>query len=162
MPWGRAAFTGGLIAGITFAAFEMLTGAAQSGADGFWMPLRMISAVILGPRALQSSYPLAIAVITGVLIHMVLSIAFAFNFIAIAQPQPTDNWKRGLPIASTAFGLGLWIVNVYVIAPILDWYWFPDQSNPLIQGLAHTFFYGSVLGMYLRRHLLTAEIPLIE
>jgi hypothetical protein len=153
------AFIGGVTAGITLAAFEMLTGAAQSGAAGFWMPLRMTSAIVLGPLALQSSYPIALAAVTGLLIHMLLSITFAFNFLAIVQPEPTDLWRRGIPVAATVFGLGLWIVNFYVLAPVLGWYWFPDQSDPLVQFFAHTFFYGSVLGVYLSRHRVMTGMP---
>ncbi|MGH2382721.1 MAG: hypothetical protein ACRDG7_16090 [Candidatus Limnocylindria bacterium] len=36
-----------------------------------------------------------------------------------------------------------------VIAPIGGWTWFPEGTNALVQFIAHTFFYGTVLGIYL-------------
>ncbi len=52
-------------------------------------------------------------------------------------------------IATAVLGLGLWIVNFYVIANLAGWVWFPDKSNPVVQFFAHTVFFGSVLGLYL-------------
>jgi len=54
-----------------------------------------------------------------------------------------------LLVWASAAGLGLWLVNFYVIAPIGGWTWFPEDTIPLRQFIAHTFFYGAVLGLYL-------------
>jgi hypothetical protein len=71
-------------------------------------------------------------------------------------PQPGEVIGRhGVRQATTllvwasAAGLGLWLVNFYVIAPIGGWTWFPEDTIPLRQFIAHTFFYGAVLGLYL-------------
>lgn len=46
--------------------------------------------------------------------------------------------------AGAVFGLLLWVVNFYLISP-LAFPWFA-MASPLVQFLAHTFFFGAVLG----------------
>lgn len=48
---------------------------------------------------------------------------------------------------ATVFGFALWIVNFYVIAPVA-FPWF-TQSPPVLQFVAHTFFFGTALGLLL-------------
>jgi hypothetical protein len=156
--WAMQVVVGGLVAGITFAAFEMIISALLSGAQGFWMPLRMIAAILLGSRALEPSYPLASAVPVGLLIHIMLSVGFALMFFAVVQPRSTIWSSSGLLVSSSIFGCILWIVNFYVIALALDLTWFPDSTNPLVQFLAHTFFYGCVLGVALNRSAIIADL----
>lgn len=50
-------------------------------------------------------------------------------------------------VVASIFGLALWLINFYVIAPFA-FPWFL-QSSPLVQFVGHTFFFGSVLGYYL-------------
>lgn len=46
-------------------------------------------------------------------------------------------------------GLPLWLVNFYIIAPaVFPWF---TNANPVVQFLAHTFFFGTALGIYLER-----------
>ena len=56
-----------------------------------------------------------------------------------------------LAIAGALFGIALWLVNFYVIAPVVGWQWFPEQTNPIVQFLAHTFFFGAPAGWMLAR-----------
>ncbi len=148
--WTTAAIVGGLTAGGAFAGFEMAIGALQSGAEGLWLPLRMISAIVLGAKALQSSYPLLTAAIVGLLLHAVLSVIFALIFSVVErQSMPRSGYE--LVLSASGFGCVLWIVNFYVIAPVFAWVWFPDHSHPLLQFVAHTFVYGGVLGLMLMR-----------
>ncbi len=52
--------------------------------------------------------------------------------------------------AATAYGLLLWLVNFYLIARVAGWDWFPDGADQFWQGfIAHTFVFGSLLGIYL-------------
>lgn len=145
LRWGlRQGAIAGIVAGIVFAAFEMIVSASMMGADAFFMPLRMIGAIALGPGALDPGYSLVTAGIAGVVVHFVLAIIYGIIFGEIAA------MLRG-PIAfigaGSLFGLALWLVNFYVIAPVL-FPWFL-QSSPLVQFIAHTFFFGAVLGYYL-------------
>ena len=157
--WVMHAVAGGLVAGVTLAAFEMTIGALLSGDQGLWMPARMIAAILLGSHVLEPSYPLTSVVPRALLIHMMLSVIFALIFNAVVQPRSTTRSSYGLLVSSSAFGCMLWIVNFYVIAPTLALTWFPDGTNPLVQFLAHTFFYGSVLGVVLNRCAIVAELP---
>ncbi len=57
------------------------------------------------------------------------------------------NSRWALIGVATVFGFALWIVNFYVVAPIL-FPWF-GMANPVVQFFAHTFFFGTVLGLVL-------------
>ncbi|RWP37453.1 hypothetical protein [Mesorhizobium sp.] len=134
----------GIVAGIVFAAFEMAASAFMMGAEAFFMPLRMIGAIALGPEALDPGYPLLTASIAGVVVHLILAIAYGIVFGEIAAMLRGRAAFIGL---GSIFGLALWLVNFYVIAPIA-FPWFL-QASPVVQFIAHTFFFGTVLGWYL-------------
>jgi uncharacterized membrane protein YagU involved in acid resistance len=138
----------GVLAGVVFALFEMVASALLMGPAAFFMPLRMIGAIVLGPQALDPTYSLAAAAVAGVLVHMVLSIAFAFAFAAVASPLSTTS---ALVAGGIGFGVALWLINFYLIAPLAGWTWFPERANPVVQFLAHAFFFGAPVGWYLSR-----------
>jgi uncharacterized membrane protein YagU involved in acid resistance len=150
--WAGHAAAGGVIAGIAFAAFEMIAGAVLMGVDNTFMPLRMIAGIVLGPQTLDPTFSLPSAVFVAVFVHLMLSVGFALIFVAVVQPTSTMRSTNTLLVSGSLYGLGLWLVNFYVIAPVMGWEWFPQETNPLIQFLAHTFFYGWMLGAYLSRH----------
>ena len=141
----------GVVAGVAFALFEMI--AASAMGDGFWMPLRMIGAIILGEGALETSYSLTQAALVGAVLHMVLSGLYGAVFGVLCALVHALRTNRGLLVAGASlYGLGLWIVNFYVIAPIA-FEWFQD-ADPIVQFVAHTFFYGALLGA-----LLASRVP---
>jgi hypothetical protein len=145
--WGlRHGVIAGLVAGIVFAAYEMTASAFMMGWDAFFMPLRMIGAMILGQQALDPSYSLLAAGAAGVITHVVLSIVYgaAFGGVMGAAPVRADGTLIAI---ACAYGLALWLFNFYVVAPAA-FPWFL-QSTPLVQFIGHTFFFGSVLGYYL-------------
>ena len=72
-------------------------------------------------------------------------------FVVLFQARRTLRSIRQMLLAGCLYGVLLWIVNFFVLAPIFGWYWFPDRTNPAIQFLAHTFFYGCPLSYYLWR-----------
>ena len=94
---------------------------------------------------------------TGVIVHMILSAAFAGVFAAIASALATTaagdllSTPRGLALAGMVFGTALWLVNFYIVAPMAGWTWFPEQSNPVVQFLAHAIFFGAPVGWMLGR-----------
>ncbi len=144
--WGLTGAIVGIVAGIIFAMFEMIV--AQIMGDGFFMPLRMIGAIVLGQGALEPSYPLVTAAIARVVVHMVLSAIYGAVFGAIASAVGVLRANRGVLVGvATVFGLLLWLGNFYVIAPVL-FPWFL-MANPVVQFVAHTFFYGTALGLLL-------------
>jgi hypothetical protein len=149
---GRAglgpAVVAGIVGGLIFAVFEVMATAVMMGAGAAFMPLRMIGGIVLGAEAVDPSYPLITAAIAGVLVHMVLSIAFAIVFAAIV---PATAASGTLVLLGIGFGIALWIVNFFVIAPMAGWNWFPEQTNPIVQVLAHGLFFGLPVGWYLAR-----------
>jgi hypothetical protein len=142
----------GLMAGLGFSAFQMLSAAWQIGSHGLFVPLRMIGAILLGRQALDSSSGVAYAATVGLMLHVTLSIAFAVLFVVLFDHpgRPSRSLRQQL-LVGCLYGVLLWIVNFYVLAPIFGWYWFPDQTNPAIQFLAHTLFYGCLLSYLLWR-----------
>jgi hypothetical protein len=150
--WLRTGALLGLVAGVVFAVFEML--AAWGMGDGFWMPLRMIGAIVLGEDALEPSYSLAGAALTGAVLHMALSALYGAVFGALAAfALGLQSSRAALVAATSLYGLTLWLVNFYVIAPVA-FEWFQD-ANAFVQFIAHVFFYGALLGL-----LLAARLPL--
>jgi hypothetical protein len=144
--WVVVGLVGGIIAGLVFAMFEMITAAIMG--PSFWAPLRMIGAIGLGQGALEPSTSLAVAAPAGLVIHMILSAIYgaAFGLLA-ALVGPIRSSRFVLAIAGTAFGLALWVFNFYVVAPIA-FPWF-GMANPVVQFVAHAFFFGTVLGAIL-------------
>jgi hypothetical protein len=49
---------------------------------------------------------------------------------------------------ATLYGLILWLVNFYLIAPAARWDWFAG-ANLLVQFFSHMLFFGAVLGLCL-------------
>jgi hypothetical protein len=148
--WLKHGLIGGILAGIVFAAFEMITAAIVDGPNAFFMPLRMIGGIALGEQALDPGSSLLAAGAAGLVVHMVLSAIYGVGVAGVARYVPALASSATTLIAWTsAAGLGLWLVNFYVIAPIGGWTWFPDGTNAIVQFIAHTFFYGTVLGIYL-------------
>lgn len=135
----------GVLGGLVFAVFEMVMAAVMMGPQAFFMPLRMISGIVLGEAALDPSYSLLLAGVVGVIVHMVLSIAFAAVLAAVVKSL--DSAGTALA-AGVAFGIALWIVNFYVLAPVMGWAWFPERSNAVVQFMAHAFFFGLPVAWY--------------
>jgi hypothetical protein len=148
--WFKHGLIGGIIAGIVFAAFEMIVAAILDGPDMFFMPLRMIGGIALGEQALDPGFSLAAAGVAGLVVHMVLSAVYGIGVAGVARYVPVlASSAAALITWASLAGLALWLVNFYVIAPITGWNWFPDGTNAVVQFIAHTFFYGTVLGIYL-------------
>jgi hypothetical protein len=145
MRWGlRQGAIAGIVAGLAFAAFEMMATAFMMGAEAFFMPLRMIGAIVLGQEALDPGFSLVTAGVAGMLVHVMLSVIYGIVFGEIATIL---RGPAAFIVAGGVFGLALWLVNFYVIAPFA-FPWFLD-SSPLVQFIGHTVFFGLVLGTYL-------------
>lgn len=147
--WAKTGMVAGLIAGIAFAVFEMIVAGIITG--NFLAPFRMISAVALGPAALTPDVPLATAILTGGLVHMVYSVVAGAVFaliIAAVPPLHAATWT--VILTASILGLLMWLVNFYLIAPAAGWNWFPQRASQFWQGfVAHTFLYGTVAGWYI-------------
>jgi uncharacterized membrane protein YagU involved in acid resistance len=147
----------GIFGAAIFAAFEMVAAALLMGWDALFDPLRMIGAMLLGATALDQGYPVVTAATAGLIIHLVFSVLFATIFATIA---PRFSSAAALSLSGMVFGVLLWLVNFYAVAPTAGWTWFPERTNPLVQFLAHAFFYGCPVGWSLGR--LRTTIALAE
>jgi hypothetical protein len=153
----------GIVAALVFAAFEMLVAALQMGVDAAVMPLRMIGAMVLGPAALEPTFSLVNAAAAGVVVHVVLSIVFTAIFALMAPPllaaMGVGSTSGSLAVAGAAFGVALWLVNFYLIAPAAGWIWFPERTDPIVQFVAHAAFFGGMAGWMLgRRRLVLSPV----
>lgn len=134
----------GIVAGIVFATFEMIVAALMG--MGFFAPLRMISAIVLGEQALDPSYSLGAATIVGLIVHMILSAIYGLIYGLAVSAWSLLRQGAWLVLVGSLYGLLLWLVNFYVIAPIA-FPWF-GMADPVVQFIAHAFF-GTAVGLLL-------------
>jgi len=117
----------GAAAGLLFIGFEMVATASLTGPATALIPLRMIGTIVLGRAALDPNYSIVVAGLTGLAVHLLLSIAFAALFAEIVTriERATEGELMAtngqLVLAGTMFGTALWLVNFYVIAPLAGW-----------------------------------------
>ena len=146
--WVTAGLIAGLIAGVIFIVVELIQ-AATIG-PGLLGPLRLIGAIVLGMESLPPPPVAGVGTIVpvGLIVHFVLSAIYGVVFGAVVGGVGALRHSRGALVgAATVFGLALWIVNFYVIAPfVFPWF---GMVNPLVQFIVHTFFFGTALGLLL-------------
>lgn len=148
--WVRGGIIAGIVAGIAFAMFEMAAAAVLGGTGAFFMPLRMIGAIAVGKTALDPSTSLLTAGGAGLVVHMALSMMYGVAVAAVLELGTTFSRSAASVIALASFaGFALWVVNFFVLAGVFGWTWFPDSQNVAVQFIAHTFMFGTVLGLVL-------------
>lgn len=139
----RAGLWAGLIAGLVFLMMEMgLVWLVQG--ESPWAPPHMIAAMALGDDILPEPGTWApfdiTVVITAMMIHMLLSAALGVLGAALLRGA---GMGPGL-VLGAVFGLAIYVVNFYVIAPFA-FPWFVMAQN-WISAFSHIMF-GVVLGM---------------
>lgn len=150
--WVRAGLIGGVVAGIVFAMFEMIMAVVLSGSEAFFMPLRMIGAIGVGTSALDPATSLVTAGGAGLVIHMVLSMMYGVAVAGVITLLGSfARSTASVLVVSSLAGFALWIMNFFVLAGIFGWNWFPETQNVAVQFVAHTFMFGTVLGLVLDR-----------
>lgn len=136
----------GILAGIVFLSADMVMNSMLG--TPFFRLLRLISSVVLDKRELDPSYSFTAVVTVGLIIHVALSGLYGLIFGFVASWSAGSLATSSLLVYGSLFGFLLWLVNFYLIAPVA----FPQftQINQFWNGfVAHTFFYGTVLGWYL-------------
>jgi uncharacterized membrane protein YagU involved in acid resistance len=151
--WIGKGASAGVVAGIVFALFQI--GYALLSGQAWSAPLRLIGAVGLGREALQPQYPLLSAAVSGVIIHLLFSVVMGVVFGALVAGLQALAVNPGvLMVSASLFGMLLWLINFYVVAPAAGWEWFPNQTSAFWQGfVAHTFFFGTVVGAWLSQRI---------
>jgi hypothetical protein len=139
-----------VIAGIVFAMFEMIVAVVLNGGDAFFMPLRMIGAIGVGKSALDPATSILTAGGAGIVIHMILSMMYGVVVAGvIAKVGSLAQSTAAVVATASVAGFALWVLNFYLLAGIFGWSWFPDGQNVGVQFVAHTFMFGTVLGLLL-------------
>ena len=158
--WVGIGALAGVLAGLVFALFQVIMAAAGIGS-----PLSELIEMVEGVTTFggAASAPgiaapeLAIAGLT----HLVLSAIYGAVFGAVASKVGAlRNNRIALIGAATVFGLLIWIVNFFVIAPVA-FPWFA-QTNAVVQFFAHTLFYGTVLGLLLEVTMIPTRRPRVR
>lgn len=137
---------GGLAAGAIFAALQTIAAPLLGGSPGD--PWKAFASVALWRQAVAG--PLTPGVLlAGVVCHFAIAGGYGLLWGAVVRKLPhqvRDDW--GLhAAAATVFGVGLYLVNVQVIARGL-YPWFLE-ANAFVQLLLHGVAYGLPLGLYL-------------
>lgn len=132
----------GVGAGITFALFMMVMDAVLG--NGFLDWLRQSAAIALGSSVVPARPQLSVLIV-GLIVHM--SLAALYGAIFAVAARYITFLRRDLIVATTIFGLGIWILNFYIFSPWL-FPWF-DDSPDIVQFISHTVFYGMPLGAIL-------------
>lgn len=133
----KAGVWAGLIAGVIFIVLDMIMVRMFMG-ERPWAPPPIIAAMLLAQGVLPGydsppSFDVGIMV-TALAIHFVLSVVYG---LIVAWLVHRFDWGGGLLIGA-AFGLAIYIINAYVIAPIA-FAWFTLAQN-WISAFAHIVF----------------------
>jgi hypothetical protein len=152
--WDKQGLWGGLFAGVGFALVELVVMGAQEGTVAVARLLRRVAATWIGPEALDPAYPFGIVAVVGTVLHLGLSALFGLIFVWLTEAigAPLFRSRALMLAAAIAYGVLLWPINVYLIAPFVGWEWFAGETEPAVQAAAH-FCYGLLLGIYLDRRV---------
>jgi len=131
----------GIAGGLAIAAVGMVLDAALG--IGFWALPDAIGGIVLGPGA---GTGLGLATLVGVVVHMVLSAGFgAATLFAIRRIT------REYLATAVAMGLGLWLVNYYVVGQLSAGAHAVASLNPIWMGGGLHALFGAVTGGVARK-----------
>jgi hypothetical protein len=147
LDW-KAGIWSGLIAGLVFLVLEMLMVWLFQG-ESPWGPPRMIGAMVLGRDVLPPPATFDIGVVlAAMMVHFVLAIIFGL-IVGLLVHRMTQLGTALL--IGAGFGLTIYLVNFYLIAPVL-FPWF-EMARNWISIFNHILFGIVTAGAYLRlRH----------
>lgn len=110
----RVGALAGLLGGVVMAMWSMVVLAATG--VGFWAAVNLIAHTIWRGVPTDGRFSIA-ALLLGLMVHMVMSVVFGVVLAALV-----GRLAGTLPavVAGMTFGLMLWLVNQYVIWPVID------------------------------------------
>lgn len=145
-----AALAAGLIAGTVATAAQLLLWwlAAAPLPETLYRDTRLAAAIVL-PQTLVaadalSTWPGWIALLTATIIHLTLSALYAAAFFFLALRFRIK--RPWLPLAGIAFGLALYVVNMYGLTAVYPWFALVRDGITIA---AHSIF-GLSLGLIVR------------
>jgi hypothetical protein len=108
-----------------------------------------MATLVAGPEAMEADFPVTRAIMLGLFAHLWLAIIGGLIFgLVIALVPGLGTSDAGVIGLGALYGLGLWFAAGLGLAPS-GWTLYLATSDPVIQLLAYTFFYGAALGCYL-------------
>ncbi|MHB1133735.1 MAG: DUF6789 family protein [Chloroflexota bacterium] len=137
---------GGILGGVAFALAQVV--AAVLAGQPSWQPLQLIASILMGDRVLMESDFTGQVLLAALLVHMVLSVTYGIILMLLAVAGfAVLAPGKSMALVGMVFGLILWFINFYVIAPAA-FPWF-DRASTVVQLICHVVFYGGVLGAYI-------------
>lgn len=147
---------GGIVAGTVFAVAQMVAAALRG--QPFSTPLNSIAAIMLGPEVLSDGNLTPSVIAAAVVIHLALSAVYGIILAVLSMSVlAVGTSPAGAVVTGMVFGLILWLVNIFLIAP-LAFPWF-SAENQAVQLVLHVLFFGAPLGLYFGRTLTHSAEP---
>ena len=137
ISWSAAAESG-LMGGVVYLVLELIAVPLFIGGT-VWTVLRMNAAIVLGADVLPppDTFDFAI-VLTGAVVHLLLATLYGLIISALI-----NGTHPGVAVlAGSMLGLGLYIVNFYVLTSVFPWF---SSSRTWVTVLGHLVF-GFVVG----------------
>lgn len=134
-------YIGRCLAGVVFMMLEMLLLMFFTDQSP-WGPPRMMAAMVLGKEVLPPPATFDVGIMmVAMMVHIPLSIIYG---VVIGWITHRFN-NTGVLMASTLFGLFIYFINFYLIAPLV-FPWFTEAQNwvSLVSHLIYGFVLGSV------------------
>ncbi len=134
----------GLVAGLVFALAEI--GLSVAIGSSVVRPFRVIGSMVQGPTALSNDSMMMTAVLTGIVVHAVLSALYGAIFaVALRLLFPSTDLGITTLILGVGYAVALWIINFLVIAPVFFDQLLVESPFWFSFTIAHAF-YGASLG----------------
>lgn len=120
-PDWMAAVVAGFVSGAVVMVLELLWSALM-GRSSPWVISHMISAIVMGPNALQTTDFSVVVVATALVTHYVLGIVFGLILCGIIAPFHFDSSRSMVLLVGAVFGLLLYAFNFYGMSRFFTWF----------------------------------------
>jgi hypothetical protein len=108
----------GLVAGLVLGLIEIALSTVLRGDP--WLPFDFAAAIVVGPEALDSRFPVSASVALGVVIHVMLSAVLGVVFLAgLALTFQLSARPWLMLLYGAAFAVMVWEVNFLALLPLI-------------------------------------------
>lgn len=114
------AMVAGFLAGALLMVLELLWSTFAGSGDP-WQASHQVAALVLGPRAMESSGFVLPIVAVALVNHYVLGIVFALVLTMIMAPLHLDSSVGMAAVAGAVFGVLLYLFNFYAMVYFYPW-----------------------------------------
>jgi hypothetical protein len=136
LPDWRAAVISGLVAGVVFIVFELLS-ARFLLYEGSLGTVKMVAAIMLGQEVLSANAITWGIVLAAGTVHFALSILLAVILTSVMAPFRFDSSFGMAAIVGGVFGVVVYVINYYVFTSYFNWF---DAARGWESVLAHIVF----------------------